>query len=70
MTNFTTTTVFEGISPEGHDYRVTEMFNPDWQPASKPLYAVERNQGSHDPRFFSVYFGEDKAYAMSLAYAQ
>lgn len=64
----TATVIFENTSPEGHLYRVTEIFNPHWEPVCKPLYAVERNQGDHDPRFFSIYFGEDKEYALNLAY--
>ena len=62
-----TTIICEHIFTNGHEYRVTEVSNSGWQPACKPLYFVDRNQGIHDPLFFNIYIGEDRVYAMRLA---
>lgn len=70
MTTQTTTTftvIFTNTGANGHVYRVIEATSTEWGPALKPVYMVERNQGSHDPRFFNIYIGEDREYALQLA---
>lgn len=63
----TKTTILATIDPRtGHEYRVDEVFNPEWE-TPKPLYFVERNQGAHASRFFNVYVGEDRQRAIALA---
>ena len=61
--------IFTNAEANGATYEVTEVLNPEWKLPS-PLYFVNRNQGDHDPRFFNIYVGEDKARAMSLAGAR
>lgn len=71
MATETTTTRFTVIlmntEASGDTYRVTEIFNSRWEPRNVPLYTVERSRGAFDPRFFTIYIGEDRARAMSLA---
>ena len=62
----TATIIFTNTEADGVTYEVTEVFNPNWELPSS-LYFVNRNQGDHDPRFFNIYVGENKARAMSIA---
>ena len=63
----TITTICTNTITNGNVYRVIEMLNPEWKPNSKPIYTVQRNQGDHDQRFFNIYIGEDREYALKLA---